>query len=323
MGGRLELEGWAGTAFGFPPSRAALFRNPAKGPLWPYIRDIDIYRCPRGRVGNALTYATVISANGADVAGTYVPDPLGRESCNEPGARVGGTVLKLTRLTDMITPGPGVRAVFTDIGQTPTSPDLFVQYLFPQWFSDRPSHTPCRRRHALDGGRARRVLEVEKPRNPGKYRGRRTPSTRCPACWWNTWSARTTNHRPKMACTTSNGSKERPGADWDTRPRKARNHVGWAWVPKRIIPRLGSPSAHAEDSTVGGLRGDSMVASRRRRGLSLFFGFAWGLACCTSAWGIEFAGGTGEPNDPYQIATPAQLLAIGSDPDSEPGSTTC
>jgi hypothetical protein len=29
---------------------------------------------------------------------------------------------------------------------------------------------------------------------------------------------------------------------------------------------------------------------------------------------VEFAGGTGEPNDPYQIATAAQLLGIGSDP---------
>ena len=29
----------------------------------------------------------------------------------------------------------------------------------------------------------------------------------------------------------------------------------------------------------------------------------------------EFAGGTGEPNDPYQIATAEQLIAIGSDRD--------
>lgn len=28
----------------------------------------------------------------------------------------------------------------------------------------------------------------------------------------------------------------------------------------------------------------------------------------------NFAGGTGEPNDPYQIATAEQLLSIGSDP---------
>ncbi len=30
-----------------------------------------------------------------------------------------------------------------------------------------------------------------------------------------------------------------------------------------------------------------------------------------AAWGVEFAGGTGEPNDPYQIATAEQLAGIG------------
>jgi len=33
----------------------------------------------------------------------------------------------------------------------------------------------------------------------------------------------------------------------------------------------------------------------------------------TSALSVEFAGGTGEPNDPYQIATVEQLVSIGSD----------
>jgi hypothetical protein len=40
-----------------------------------------------------------------------------------------------------------------------------------------------------------------------------------------------------------------------------------------------------------------------------------GLAVSAPAWGVEFAGGTGEPNNPYQIATAAQLIAIGSSPD--------
>jgi len=31
------------------------------------------------------------------------------------------------------------------------------------------------------------------------------------------------------------------------------------------------------------------------------------------SWGYSFAGGTGEPNDPYQIATAGQLISIGSD----------
>ena len=34
----------------------------------------------------------------------------------------------------------------------------------------------------------------------------------------------------------------------------------------------------------------------------------------SSALSVDFAGGTGEPNDPYQIATAEQLIAIGSDP---------
>ncbi|MBP7052017.1 MAG: hypothetical protein KBE65_13465 [Phycisphaerae bacterium] len=39
------------------------------------------------------------------------------------------------------------------------------------------------------------------------------------------------------------------------------------------------------------------------------------VLCCTNALsGVEFAGGTGEPNDPYQIATAEQLISIGSDP---------
>jgi len=36
--------------------------------------------------------------------------------------------------------------------------------------------------------------------------------------------------------------------------------------------------------------------------------------CGLSTHAHEFAGGTGDPNDPYQIATAAQLIAIGSDP---------
>jgi len=35
----------------------------------------------------------------------------------------------------------------------------------------------------------------------------------------------------------------------------------------------------------------------------------------SSALAVEFAGGTGEPNDPYQIATAEQLIAVGSDSD--------
>jgi hypothetical protein len=46
-----------------------------------------------------------------------------------------------------------------------------------------------------------------------------------------------------------------------------------------------------------------------------------GMACVFASWllanvlpAADFAGGTGEPNDPYQIATAEQLISLGSDP---------
>ncbi len=41
---------------------------------------------------------------------------------------------------------------------------------------------------------------------------------------------------------------------------------------------------------------------------------ALSLGYSVTGWAAEFAGGTGEPNDPFQIATAEQLIAIGSDP---------
>ena len=133
IAGPLRLEGWVGRAFLFPESRSAVMENPDKGPLWPYLQDIDVYRCPRGRAGHAVTYTTVVAANGAQVEGTYVADTGGWEE-TEVGKRVGSTVLKLTRLTDIISPGAGQRAVFMDQGQTPGSNDFYVHYLYPMWW---------------------------------------------------------------------------------------------------------------------------------------------------------------------------------------------
>jgi len=59
-----------------------------------------------------------------------------------------------------------------------------------------------------------------------------------------------------------------------------------------------------------------MAASKGFCGAAVGFGF--GLVCatvlCSTAWGVEFAGGTGQPDDPYEIATLAQLLTIDPDP---------
>jgi len=48
----------------------------------------------------------------------------------------------------------------------------------------------------------------------------------------------------------------------------------------------------------------------------IFKAIVGGIILClgAQACALDFAGGTGEPNDPYQIATAEQLIAIGSDP---------
>ena len=58
------------------------------------------------------------------------------------GKRVGSTVLRLTRLTDIVSPGAAQRAVFLDYGQTPINGDFYVHYLYPRWafMSPPPIH---------------------------------------------------------------------------------------------------------------------------------------------------------------------------------------
>jgi len=126
-------EGWLGNAFFSPQSRSELIEDPNKGALWPWIQDIDIYRCQRGRKGHAATYSTVVAANGTLVEGTYIKYNNGGPDTAGFGNRVGSTILRLKSLTDIVSPGAGQRAVFIDMGQTPTGIDFYVYYLDPSW----------------------------------------------------------------------------------------------------------------------------------------------------------------------------------------------
>ena len=132
--GRVTMvaEGWVGRAFLFPESRSAVIEDPNKGALWPWIKDIDVYRCPRGWPGHALTYSTFISANGWGAEGTTLTKTQ-EGGFSNLGKRVGSTVLKLTRLTDIVSPGAGQRAVFIDRGWTPVGNNFYVYYLYPKW----------------------------------------------------------------------------------------------------------------------------------------------------------------------------------------------
>jgi len=129
----IVLEGWVREAFQWPESRAALIEDPRKGALWPWLKNIDVYRCPRGREGHALTYSTLISANGASDVKGVTSQKTQAGGFQVIGKRVGSTTLLLTNLTEIVSPGASQRAVFIDFGETPVGNDFYVYYLYPKW----------------------------------------------------------------------------------------------------------------------------------------------------------------------------------------------
>jgi len=127
----VRRESWMGRAFRWPPDRATLIADPNKGALWPYIRDIDVYRCASGRKGHLAAYQVVTSANAASILnaeeGTILRKTL--VDLEGIGIRIGRTVLHLTRITDIISPAN--RAVFIDAGQIDVC--FRIPYLYPKW----------------------------------------------------------------------------------------------------------------------------------------------------------------------------------------------
>jgi len=122
-----RAEGWLGTGFLFAESRSVLYDRPDKGPLWPYIENIEAYHCPSGVADHLATYAAVTSFH-------HLPP----KSSDATMSRVGRTVLRPTRLMDISSPGPALRAVFLDQGETPTGGDFYVTYLDRYWRSTSP-----------------------------------------------------------------------------------------------------------------------------------------------------------------------------------------
>ncbi|NLZ06114.1 MAG: prepilin-type N-terminal cleavage/methylation domain-containing protein [Phycisphaerae bacterium] len=133
---RGTVRGWLGRAF-LETNRTALAEHPDKGSLWPYINDVDFYRCPNGMPGHLATYGIVSGANGTEMQGTVVGDTRDWGTLNRTGKRVGKTVLHLSRLEEITHPGPAKRAVFIDLGQSIIS-DFHVDYLFPLWHTAYP-----------------------------------------------------------------------------------------------------------------------------------------------------------------------------------------
>jgi prepilin-type N-terminal cleavage/methylation domain-containing protein len=204
-----RLEGWAGGAFAYPQSRSALIQDPNKGPLWPYLRDVDVYRCPRGQPGHALTYAAVSAANADPAEGTYGNFIDGE--VHYLGKRVGRTVLFLTRLTDIDSPGAAERAVFLDQGQTHTV--FRVHYLYPKWraASPPPIH------HA-------RGVTLSMADGHAEYRK---------------WTGRETIVMPRMLVASPSGLWGEVLQDGDYTPQTPEGQSDLQWLQRATWGRLG------------------------------------------------------------------------------------
>lgn len=91
-----------------------------KGALWPYCKDLKLYRCPTGSRGEMLTYAIMFSMNAVNHA---------------PTQGVRGAHVK--RMSEIHSPAPTYRLVFIDEGWV--TPDAFaVYYDTEQWWDDAP-----------------------------------------------------------------------------------------------------------------------------------------------------------------------------------------
>ena len=121
-------QAWVGTCWAsdygsggqLPADEQIIQIKSPNGALWPYVKDVDIYRCPTGSRGEMLTYAIMFSMNAVN---------------HTPTQGVRGAHIK--RRTEITNPAPAYRLVFIDEGWV--TPDAFaVHYDTEQWWDDAP-----------------------------------------------------------------------------------------------------------------------------------------------------------------------------------------
>lgn len=97
------------------------------GALWPYVKNIKVYRCPTGMIRDnmvveALTYSIMFSMNAVCHAWDNVQE--GNGTC-------------IDHLSEIQDPSPHSRLVFIDEGYM--TPDAYaVNYSIPEWWDDPP-----------------------------------------------------------------------------------------------------------------------------------------------------------------------------------------
>ncbi len=103
-----------------PPEWDTVLQGLKDGALWPYLRNVDVYRCPTGRPGEGLTYSIMFSMNAV---------------CHPEVQGVKGAHVK--NRSKIHSPAPGLRLVFIDEGRM--TPDAFaVHFKTEQWWDDPP-----------------------------------------------------------------------------------------------------------------------------------------------------------------------------------------
>ena len=88
------------------------------GALWPYVKNVDVYRCPAGLAGEMLTYAAMDGVNGRDRGGTT------------------DGVHWVQNITEIIR--PHYRIVFIDEGWV-TADSFAVVFDREEWWDDPPA----------------------------------------------------------------------------------------------------------------------------------------------------------------------------------------
>jgi prepilin-type N-terminal cleavage/methylation domain-containing protein/prepilin-type processing-associated H-X9-DG protein len=116
-GDHLNELAWVNVSF--PPSDwDTVLQEIKDGALWPYAKNVKVYRCPTGLAGEALTYSIMFSMNAVNHTWTQ-----------------GVTGAHVKSRSEI--PKPAYRLVFIDEGCM--TPDAFaVYYRDERWFDDPP-----------------------------------------------------------------------------------------------------------------------------------------------------------------------------------------
>ncbi len=104
----------------FPSDWDVALQGIKDGALWPYTKDVKLYRCPTGLAGEALTYSIMFSMNAV---------------CHTEVQGVDGAHIKIR--SEIHNPSPAHRLVFIDEGWM-TSDAYAVYYTDERWFDDPP-----------------------------------------------------------------------------------------------------------------------------------------------------------------------------------------